>query len=73
MGALGVRSMPLLARFSTDTTQRAATACAEVNWRNASHAYTERDSMIYAMAVGMGRDPFDACGRQAETVLILPE
>ena len=27
---------------------------------NAAHAYTERDSMLYAMAVGMGRDPFDA-------------
>ena len=27
---------------------------------DAAHAYTERDSMLYAMAVGMGRDPFDA-------------
>ena len=26
---------------------------------DAAHAYTERDSMLYAMAVGMGRDPFD--------------
>ena len=25
----------------------------------AAHAYTERDSMLYGMAVGMGRDPFD--------------
>ena len=24
-----------------------------------AHAYTERDSMLYGMAVGMGRDPFD--------------
>ena len=24
-----------------------------------AHAYTERDSMLYAIAVGMGRDPFD--------------
>ncbi len=27
---------------------------------DAAHAYTERDSMLYGMAVGMGRDPFDA-------------
>ena len=26
---------------------------------DAAHAYNERDSMLYAMAVGMGRDPFD--------------
>ena len=26
---------------------------------DASHAYGERDSMLYGMAVGMGRDPFD--------------
>ena len=26
---------------------------------DAAHAYTERDSMLYGMAVGMGRDPFD--------------
>ena len=26
---------------------------------NAAHAYTERDSMLYAIGVGMGRDPFD--------------
>ena len=26
---------------------------------DAAHSYTERDSMLYAMAVGMGRDPFD--------------
>ena len=26
---------------------------------DAAHAYTERDSMFYGMAVGMGRDPFD--------------
>ena len=26
---------------------------------DAAHAYTERDTMLYGMAVGMGRDPFD--------------
>ena len=26
---------------------------------NAAHAYTQRDSMLYALAVGMGRDPLD--------------
>lgn len=26
---------------------------------DAAHAYNERDSMLYGMAVGMGRDPFD--------------
>ena len=26
---------------------------------NAAHAYSERDSMLYALAVGMGRDPMD--------------
>ena len=26
---------------------------------NAAHAYTERDCMLYAIGVGMGRDPFD--------------
>ena len=27
--------------------------------RDVPHAYAERDSMLYALAVGMGRDPFD--------------
>ena len=27
---------------------------------DAAHAYTERDSMLYGLAVGMARDPFDA-------------
>ena len=27
--------------------------------RNVAYAYSERDSMLYALAVGMGRDPFD--------------
>ena len=27
--------------------------------RDVAHAYTERDSMLYAIAIGMGQDPFD--------------